>query len=81
MPLVIVLTFLMFGHKPLLLIDVEVGVDTPNVADVSSTKYVDKIQKWMRWAFQQVNAYNEKEIGHAKKHYVQNVRCSAASNH
>ena len=49
---------------------------TPDIADVSSAKYVDKIQKWMKWAFQQVNAYNEKEINHAKKCYDQNVKCS-----
>ena len=66
----------MFRCLPLLPIDVEFGVHTPNVAEVSSAKYVAKIQKWMKWAFQQVNTYNEKEINHAMKHYDQNVRCS-----
>ena len=68
---------LMFGCKPLLPIDVKFGVHTPDVADVSSTKHIDKIQKWIKWAFEQVNVYNEKEINHAKKCYNQNVRCSA----
>ena len=31
----------------------------------------------MKWAFQQVNAYNKKEIDHGKKCYDQNVRFSA----
>ena len=66
----------MFRCKSLLPIDVEFGVHTPNVADVSSTKYVAKIQKLMKWAFQQVKTYNEKEIHCVKKHYNQNVRCS-----
>ena len=30
----------------------------------------------MKWAFQQVNAFNEKEINHTKKCYDQNLRCS-----
>ena len=70
----------MFGCKPLLPIDVEFGVHTPHVADISSAKYVHKIQKQMKWASQQVNAYNEKGIGHTKKHYDQNVRCSALAS-
>ena len=57
------LYFLMFRHKPLLPVEVEFGVHTTNVAHMSSANYVNKIQKWMKWAFQQVNAYNEKEIG------------------
>ena len=53
--------FLMFRHKPPLPIDIEFGVHAANIADVSSAKYAAKIQKWMKWAFQQVNTYNEKE--------------------
>ena len=72
----------MFGCKPLLPIDIEFGVNTPNVPDVLSAKCVAKIQKWMKWAFQQVKMYNEKEINCAKKHYDQNVRCLVlASGH
>ena len=66
----------MFRHKPLLPIDAEFGVYMPNVADVSSAKYVAKVQKWMTWAFHQVNTFNEKKIIHAKKCYDQNAQCS-----
>ena len=34
--------FLMFGHKPLLSIDIKFGVHTPNIFNVSSMKYVAK---------------------------------------
>ena len=71
--------FLMFRHKPPLPTNVEFWVNMPNIAEVSSVKYVAKVQKQMKWAFQQVNTFNEKEINHAKKHYDQNVRCSVLS--
>ena len=34
----------------------------------------------MKWAFQQVNSYDEKEINCAKKCYDQNVKCSALAS-
>ena len=40
--------FLMFGHDPLLPIEVEFGIHAPNFADMTSTKYVNKMQKWMK---------------------------------
>ena len=68
--------FLMLRCKPLLPIEVEFGMQTPNIADVSSIKYVAKVQKWIKWPFQQVISFNEKERNHAKKSSDQNVRCS-----
>ena len=61
--------FLMFRYKPLLIIDVEFGMHMPDIADVSSAKYVSKVQKWMKWAFQKVNTFSEKEINHVEKFY------------
>ena len=66
----------MFRCKPLLPIDIEFWVHLSNVADVSFMKYVAKVPKWIKWAFQQVTTFNEKEITHAQKCYDQNVRCS-----
>ena len=66
----------MFGCKPLLPIDVKLGVHVTNVADASSAKYEAKVHKKMKWAFQQVTTFNEKEINCAKKQYDQNMGCS-----
>ena len=64
--------FLMFRLKPLLPVDIEFGIHMPNVFDASSMKCVAKVQKRMKWAFQKVNAFNEKERNHGQKCYDQN---------
>ena len=53
--------FLMFRHKPLLPIDVEFGVHMPDVADVSSMKYVAKVKKWMKWLFNKLTCSMKKK--------------------
>ena len=68
--------FLIFGKKPLLPIDIEYGVATPDISDVITHKYVKKLQHRLEWAYRKASDYSKKEAQRAKARYDQKVRCS-----
>ena len=67
---------LMFGREPLLPIDVEFGVRTPDVAAVTTHKYIRKLRHRMEWAFKKAAEVSLKESTRHKKYYDKRVKCS-----
>ena len=43
--------FLMYGRQPLLPIDIEFGVFTPDVTGVATQKYVQMLKHQLEWAY------------------------------
>ena len=60
---------LMFGREPLLPIDIEFGVCTPDIAAVTTHKYVEKLKNIMKWAFKKAAEINFKESARQKRYY------------
>ena len=67
---------LMFGCEPLLPIDVEFGICTPDVAAVTTHKYVQKLKNKMKWAFKKATEISLKESTRQKKYYDRKIKCS-----
>ena len=67
---------LMFGREPLLPIDVEFGVHTPDITTVMTHKYIQKLQNKMKWAFKKAEEISLKENARQKKYYDKKVKCS-----
>ena len=53
--------YLMYGHHPLLPIDIEFGVFTPDISEVATHKYVQKLKHRLEYAYQKAREYNEQE--------------------
>ena len=66
----------MFGWEPLLPIDVEFGVHTPDVAAVTTHRYVEKLKNKMKWAFKKAAEISLKESTRQKKYYDRKIKCS-----
>ena len=60
---------LMFGLEPLLLIDVEFGMCTPDNAAVTTHKYVQKLKSKMKWVFKKAAEISFKESARQKRYY------------
>ena len=61
--------FLMYGRQPQPPIDITLGL-TPNLVTIStSTKYIQKIRKCVRWAHGKANLFQQKEVWHHKQRY------------
>ena len=67
---------LMFGWEPLLPIDVEFGVRTPDIAAVTTHKYVEKLKNKMKWAFKKAAEISLKESTRQKRYYDRKIKCS-----
>ena len=67
---------LMFGREPLLPIDVEFGVRTPDIAAVTTHKYVEKLRNKMKWAFKKATEISLKESVRQKRYYDKKIKCS-----
>ena len=58
---------LMVGQEPLLPIDVEFGVCTPDIAAVTTHKYVQKLKSKMKWAFEKAAEISLRESARTKE--------------
>ena len=67
---------LMFGREPLLPIDIEFGVRTPDITAITTHKYVEKLKNKMKWAFKKAAEISLKESARQKKYYDKKIRCS-----
>ena len=68
--------FLMYGRQPLLPIDIEFGVFTPDVTGVATQKYVQMLKHQLQWAYKKSREVSFKEAKRSKRRYDQKVRCS-----
>ena len=67
--------FLMYGRLPKLPIDVEYNVAYENNAK-SHHKYVERLEKRLRWAYEKAQSYIEKENNRHKKYYDKKFKCA-----
>ena len=68
--------YLMFGRHPMLPIDVQFGVRTPDIIASTSHGYIQKLQRRLEWAYKTANVINQKESECSKKWYDWNVKCT-----
>ena len=68
--------YLMYGRQPKLPIDILFGVNYPDLSSTTLSKYVDKLQRRLKWAYGVANEFNLKEIKRHKARYDRNIRSS-----
>ena len=68
--------FLMYGRQPLLPVDIEFGVFTPDVTGVATQKYVQMLKHRLEWAYKKVREISTKEAIRSKRRFDQKIRCS-----
>ena len=54
--------YLMYGRHPLLPIDIEFGVHTPDIIGTSTHNYIQKLHSHIQWAYQKAQEINANEI-------------------
>ena len=67
--------FLMFGHEPILAIDLEYGITNPMLVDSSHENFAKKLRKRLQWAYKVANECIQKEAMYHKKYYDKRMRC------
>ena len=68
--------YLLYGWHPLLPIDVEFGVMTPDLNVVVTSKYVKQLQRRLEYAFKKVVKFSQKEAMRLKKRYDKSAKSS-----
>ena len=68
--------YLMYGHHPLLPIDIEFGVLTPDIPEVVTHKYVKKLKHHLEYAYQKAREFSMREAKKNKLQFDRKVRCS-----
>ena len=68
--------FLMYGRQPLLPIDIEFGVFTPDVMGVATQKYVQMLKHRLEWGYNKAREISAKEAIRSKRRFDQKIRCS-----
>ena len=53
--------YLMYGRQPMLPIDIQFGVQTPDVVASTSYSYIQKLQRRLEWEYEIDNKVSEKE--------------------
>ena len=61
--------YLLFGRQPLLPIDIEFGVITPDLSKMVTLKYGKELQRRLEYTFRKVNAFFRKEAQRSKRRY------------
>ena len=68
--------YLLYGRHPLLPIDIEFGVMTPDLMEVVTLKYVDGWQKRLDYAFKKSADFSRKETLRLKQRYDKTAKTS-----
>ena len=68
--------YLMYGRHPLLLIDIEFGVFTPDISEVVTHKYVQQLRHQLGLAYTKAREFSTREAKKNKIHFNQCIRCS-----
>ena len=68
--------YLMYGRHPLLPIDIEFGVFTSDVHEMTTHKYVQKLKNHLEYAYKRVRWVDSKESKRNRQQYDKKVRCS-----
>ena len=68
--------YLLYGRQPLLPIDIEFGVFTPELSEAITYKYVQELKARLENAFKKSNEFCAKEAVRSKQRFDQTARCS-----
>ena len=68
--------YLLYGRQPLLLIDTEYGVFTPELSEAIMYKYVQELKSRLENAFNKANQFCAKEAIRSKQRFDKTARCS-----
>ena len=68
--------YLMCGRQPMLPLDVEFGVRTPDTVASTSQEYIQKCQKRLEWAYKIAQETSKKESEQSNRRYDQNIKCT-----
>ena len=68
--------YLLCGRQPLLLIDIEFGVFTPDLSVAITYKYVQELKSRLEHAFQKANEFCNKEALRSKMKFHKTAKCS-----
>ena len=68
--------YLLYGRHPLLPIDIEFGVMTPDLTEVVTLKYIHRLQKRLDYAFKKAADFSKKEAQRSKKRYDKMAKTS-----
>ena len=66
----------MYGRKPLLPIDIEYGVFTPELSEAITYKYVQELKSRPENTFNKANQFCAKEAIRSKQRFDKTARCS-----
>ena len=68
--------YLPYGRHPLLPIDIEFGVMTPDLNEVVTSKYVKALQRRLEYALKKAAKFSKKEAMRSKRRYDKSAKCS-----
>ena len=68
--------YLLYGRHPLLPIDIEFGVMTPDLTEVVTLKYIHGLQKRLDYAFKKAADFSKKEAQRLEKRYDKTAKTS-----
>ena len=68
--------YLLYGRQPLLPIDIEYGVFTPELSEAITYKYVQELKSRLENAFNKANKFCVKEAIRLKQMFDKTARCS-----
>ena len=68
--------YLLYGRQPLLPIDIEFGVYTPELSEAITYKYVQKLKTRLENAFNKANEFCAKESMRSKQRFDKTAKCS-----
>ena len=69
--------YLMFGRQPCLPVDVALGLAPHTITEPNTTKFVQKLREWTKWAHKKAEAFQAKEAQRHKHNYDRKSRAAA----
>ena len=67
----------MFGRQPHLPVDVALGLAPHTITEPNTTKFVQKLREWTKWAHEKAEAFQAKEAQRHKCNYDRKSRAAA----
>ena len=68
--------YLMFGRQPCLPVDVALGLAPCTIMEPNTTKFVQKLREWTKWAHEKAKAFQAKEAKRHKHNYNKKGRAA-----
>ena len=68
--------YLIYGRHPLLPIDIQFGIFTPDICETVTHKYVQKLRSRLEYAYRKARQMSAKEAERAKQRYDLKIKCS-----